>query len=352
VFTSLSAWTLPATTVATVINPTLVMVSVAIAGAGVLLRLARIALGLHRLRVIRESSVPAGSLAPIACALQDALSTDADIRFTTAITSPATFGARRATVLLPPSIAQLPSGVQEAILCHELMHVRRRDWLATMVEELWCALLWFHPAARALTSQLAFVRETVVDEATIARTGNRRAYAAALLAFTSAEPPIVGAAALIGRRRFEHRIALISQEAQMDLKALSLRMCVAAFAVVAATILTTAVVPLNVTAAAQTQQVYQPGSGVALPRVIREVKPVYTPEAMRARIQGTVWLRAVVLASGEVGEVTVRKSLDEEHGLDVAAIDALKQWTFKPGTKNGEPVAVEVTVEMTFTLKK
>lgn len=86
--------------------------------------------------------------------------------------------------------------------------------------------------------------------------------------------------------------------------------------------------------------------------MITEVKPVYTPGAMRARIQGAVWMKAIVLPNGTVGDVVVETSLDREHGLDDQAVQALKQWTFEPGTKDGEPVAVEVTVEMTFTLRK
>ncbi len=101
------------------------------------------------------------------------------------------------------------------------------------------------------------------------------------------------------------------------------------------------------------RRVYKPGedAGVTLPRVVREVKPVYTPEAMQAKIQGTVWMRVVVLASGDVGEVTVSQSLDEEHGLDQQAVNATRQWKFEPGTREGKPVPVEVTIEMTFTLK-
>jgi outer membrane biosynthesis protein TonB len=47
----------------------------------------------------------------------------------------------------------------------------------------------------------------------------------------------------------------------------------------------------------------------------------------------------------------VVESLDREHGLDNAAIHALKQWIFDPASKDGQPVNVRVDVEMTFTLK-
>ncbi len=87
------------------------------------------------------------------------------------------------------------------------------------------------------------------------------------------------------------------------------------------------------------------------PMLIKDVKPEYTREAREARIQGNVMLDAVVLKDGTVGDVTVSKSLDKEHGLDEQAVKAMKQWQFKPGTKDGKPADVRISVEMTFTLK-
>ena len=97
--------------------------------------------------------------------------------------------------------------------------------------------------------------------------------------------------------------------------------------------------------------VYRPGNGVDLPRVEHEVKPQYTAEAMRAKVQGTVLLECVVLPDGSVGNVQVSKSLDSSFGLDQEAIKAAKQWRFRPGTRQGQPVAVLVTIELTFTLR-
>lgn len=91
--------------------------------------------------------------------------------------------------------------------------------------------------------------------------------------------------------------------------------------------------------------------GVTLPTPVRVVKPQYTSPAMEAKIAGTVLLAAVVRADGTVGRVTVLNSLDPYYGLDQAAIDAARQWRFRPGTKDGVPVAVRVTIELTFTLK-
>lgn len=91
--------------------------------------------------------------------------------------------------------------------------------------------------------------------------------------------------------------------------------------------------------------------GVTLPSPLVEVKPVYNPAAMQAGIEGTVLMDTVVLADGSVGDVKIVRSLDTMYGLDQAAIDAMKQWRFRPGMKDGSPVRVAVNVEMTFTLK-
>ena len=98
-------------------------------------------------------------------------------------------------------------------------------------------------------------------------------------------------------------------------------------------------------------QVYRPGGDVKPPRLVSEVKPNYTREAMAARIQGSVRLEAVVLTTGEVGDVEVTQSLDTVYGLDDEAVKAIRQWRFEPGTKDGKAVAVRVEVELTFKLK-
>jgi protein TonB len=97
--------------------------------------------------------------------------------------------------------------------------------------------------------------------------------------------------------------------------------------------------------------VYRPGNGVTLPVVLREKKPQYTSDAMRAKVQGTVLLECVVRPDGSVGEVKVIRSLDSTFGLDLEAMKAARDWRFRPGMRQGEPVAVLVTIELTFTLR-
>ena len=97
--------------------------------------------------------------------------------------------------------------------------------------------------------------------------------------------------------------------------------------------------------------VYEPGSGVSMPRIIHEEKPNYTGEAMRARVQGAVFMEAIVLPDGTVGPVQVTRSLDRTFGLDQEAIRTVKHWRFIPGLRGGKPVPVRIAIEMTFTLR-
>jgi protein TonB len=96
---------------------------------------------------------------------------------------------------------------------------------------------------------------------------------------------------------------------------------------------------------------YRLGNGVQTPVAIREVKPQYTAEAMRAKVQGVVMLNCIVMPDGTVGNVEIVRSLDSSFGLDQEAVKAAKQWRFRPGTRLGEPVPVLVTIELTFTLR-
>src|SRR5689334_991465 len=95
---------------------------------------------------------------------------------------------------------------------------------------------------------------------------------------------------------------------------------------------------------------YQPGNGVSWPSIVREEKPKYTSDAMRAKIQGQVELEIVVLENGTVGEVRVTKSLDRTYGLDQAAMDAAKKWVFLPGKREGVAVATRVGLVLEFRL--
>jgi TonB family protein len=97
--------------------------------------------------------------------------------------------------------------------------------------------------------------------------------------------------------------------------------------------------------------IYGPGSGVTPPAMLREVKPAYTSEAMRLKIQGSVELEIVILPDGTVGEVKVIKSLDRTHGLDEAAKAAARGWLFRPAKdREGKAVAYKAPLVLDFRL--
>jgi TonB family protein len=95
---------------------------------------------------------------------------------------------------------------------------------------------------------------------------------------------------------------------------------------------------------------YGPDSGATNPVVVYREPLQYTSAAVHAKIQGAVVLEAVVLPDGTVGDVRITKSLDPRHGLDQEAIRTARLWRFRPGTLNGVPVAVIVTLLLDFRL--
>jgi TonB family protein len=95
--------------------------------------------------------------------------------------------------------------------------------------------------------------------------------------------------------------------------------------------------------------VYRPGGAVTPPRVITEVKPTYTNDALFQKIQGVVVLEFVVTRDGRPSQIRVIRSLDP--GLDQQAIAAAAQWRFEPGRLAGVPVDVLVSLMLDFSIR-
>ena len=96
--------------------------------------------------------------------------------------------------------------------------------------------------------------------------------------------------------------------------------------------------------------VYRPGGAVMPPRVLTEVKPTYTNEALFRKVQGSVVLELVVRRDGRPSEIHVIRSLDPG-GLDEQAVLAVSQWRFEPGRLAAAPVDVLVTVVLDFWIR-
>jgi TonB family protein len=95
-------------------------------------------------------------------------------------------------------------------------------------------------------------------------------------------------------------------------------------------------------------QVYKVGGGVTAPALLYKVEPQYTEAARKAKYQGIVLLYVEVTPEGTAQNITVRRSLGL--GLDEKAIEAVKNWRFRPGTKDGQAVTVAATIEINFRL--
>jgi TonB family protein len=93
---------------------------------------------------------------------------------------------------------------------------------------------------------------------------------------------------------------------------------------------------------------YQIGGNISPPRVSIKVEPDYTEEARHARFAGTVIVFVVVDSNGEPRNLRVIRPLGL--GLDEKAIEAVSQWKFQPGLKDGEAVAVQATIEVNFRM--
>jgi protein TonB len=94
------------------------------------------------------------------------------------------------------------------------------------------------------------------------------------------------------------------------------------------------------------EPVYTLTDDVTPPRVTRQVNPQYSPGSRGVRIHGSVLIETVVSSHGDPKKTRVVRGLDKE--IDAAAVEAVNQWLFAPGKKNGKPVAVRVQIEIQF----
>jgi TonB family protein len=92
--------------------------------------------------------------------------------------------------------------------------------------------------------------------------------------------------------------------------------------------------------------VYRAGGDTSSPVLISKVEPEYTAEARIAGYSGTSLLSVLVGADGMIRDVQVRRS--QGFGLDEKAIEAVLQWKFKPGIREGQAVVVRATIEINF----
>jgi len=95
-------------------------------------------------------------------------------------------------------------------------------------------------------------------------------------------------------------------------------------------------------------QIHHVGNGTSPPRPTYTTEPEFSEEARHARFQGIVVMKVVVSKTGNIVRIKLERALGK--GLDENAMEELKSWRFEPATRNGQPVAVEMNIEVSFNL--
>ncbi|MGA2267481.1 MAG: M56 family metallopeptidase [Bryobacteraceae bacterium] len=284
--------------------------------AGALARLGWLAAGFWRLRQYRRHSRP---LEPAS-----SWSVEADLRISGDVASPVTFGVRRPVVLLPARFPELGAPMQEAILCHEILHVRRRDWLFMVMEELVRAVFWFHPAIWWLLGEIGLAREQAVDRQVIDLTKSREEYVDALLAIAGARPRLDLALAplFLRKRHLKQRVISVLKEVRMSRTRLISALAAGLGILVAACWFVTGTFPL-----AAAPQVVNDAPGVTVDLggagVMHRMGVAYPEAARKQGVQGTVVVEVKLDANGNVSDAHVVSGPEE---LRNAALQSVLQW--------------------------
>ena len=286
-------------------------------GAGIAVRSAQLCLGFWRIRRYRRNArVVPGAFQP----LQNRMAVSAGIHVSDEIPGPVTFGWLHPAVLLPPTALE-----DESIACHELVHVRRRDWLYTVVEECILAVFWFHPAMWWLISEIQLAREQAVDQEVVAILSARERYLESLLTLAAAKAGVdlAPASSFLRKKHLKKRIESLLKEASMSRLRLNSSLATYAAVLLVAGWLSMRSFPLQ----AAPQENDAPGVEVQQNglTVLHRVPVQYPPEALEKRIQGTVIAELTLTETGTVADAVILSGPLE---LRKAALESLLHWHY------------------------
>jgi TonB family protein len=285
---------------------------------GVAIRLGLICAGFFRLAKYRRHSVPLEPATPWAV--------EAELLVSDAVGSPVTFGFLRPVVLLPPDFANLPEAARDAVLCHEILHVRRKDWLFTLAEELVRAVFWFHPGIWWTLGEIQLAREQTVDRAVVDMMKSRDAYVDALLtiAGASASLDVAPAPLFLRKRHLKQRVVSILKEARMSPKR-TFSMLAAGIALLSASCwFVSAALPLQ-----GAPQSVVDGEGVSVQmngaQLMHRAPVSYPRDAMVKGVEGNVVAQVKTDGAGNVIDASILSGPDE---LRKSVLQSLLGWHF------------------------
>jgi bla regulator protein blaR1 len=335
---------------------------IAVLAAGVILRLLWLGLGLYRLRTLRREASLLDSPPSIYTEMQTRIGVTPPIYLSSTINSPISFGVVRPAIIFPSRLHEMEEDKQKAVVCHELLHIRRRDWASVLVEELIRALLWFHPAIWWTLGRIQLSREQVVDREVLRITGSRHAYLRALLGFAaSGREKTIPALNWLKQHHLSQRVTLILEEDSMTRLRLIVSLTAISIILLATGWLAAKSAPLksdsllhakSMPSGGIIQDKPQQGSKEAKNeetrlQVLHQVNPAYPPEAKRKGIKGAVIAEIEV---DERGQVTEARVIEGHEVLNEAALNAVRKWRFSTYRHNGRAVPVVARWTLNFSL--
>jgi len=277
---------------------------------------------------------------------------EGQIRMSNAVNTPLTWGVLRPVVLLPAYSVEWSDDQRETVLRHEHAHIARHDWLWQILARLVAAAFWFHPLVWLAVAALRSEAERAADDRVLASGATPTDYAERLVevARRMSGPTLIGGVAMTRGSEVERRVREILDSSRRRSPARVWARVAIALGCVAIIVPLAAMPQQSERQESPKRKSHKVGEeGLTPPKLSYKVEPSYTEEARDAKIQGTVVVQVVVNENGIAEDIVIVRSLDE--GLDERAKQAIAQWRFEPGTKNGEAVPVLATIEVNFKLK-
>ena len=287
---------------------------------------------------------------------------DVSIAASSGIFSPVTMGLRRKLLLLPVTMVDvLPELDLHTVIAHEFAHMQRKDFMKNLLYELLSLPVTYHPLFWLTRAHIMESREIVCDKMAAAMTG-RNEYAQSLLRLASlmvagtlgSTPHTIG---IFDANAFERRLMNLTEK-HKEIRGLRRAAMVAACAALGLTTCGSALalgMHVNAASTSDNSNASKPpkqlsvSTDVMAGNLLNKVLPVYPAEAKKAKIQGTVVLDAVI---GKDGKVENLRVLSGPNQLQRSALDAVRQWTYKPYLLNGDPIEVKTTVNVVYSLGK
>jgi TonB family protein len=272
------------------------------------------------------------------------------------ISGPATVGLMRQTLLLPPAfLDQLSAEDLDAVLAHELAHIERWDFAKNLLYGILTLPVAYHPLLSLTRKRLAETRELVCDAMAAEAVGGRESYARSLLRLARmlsdrSAPRVLHAIGIFDANIFERRVMHLTRRS-LEIKGGRRFAIAAACALVGLVTCASALavrMDVNQTSPQNTTTV-NIDAKVAAQNLLSKVAPVYPDDAKRAKVTGSVVLAATI---GKSGDVEALRVVSGPAMLQQSALDAVRQWKYKPYLLNGDPVVVETKITVVYTLKK